>query len=26
VMCTAPEWAKGFPLKTGVKIMSRYGK
>jgi hypothetical protein len=25
-MCTAPEWAKGFPLKTGVKIMSRYGK
>jgi DNA polymerase I-like protein with 3'-5' exonuclease and polymerase domains len=26
VMCTAPKWAKGFPLKTGVKIMSRYGK
>ena len=25
-MCTAPAWAVGFPLKTGVKIMSRYGK
>ena len=26
VMCTAPDWAKKFPLKTGIKIMSRYGK
>jgi DNA polymerase len=26
VMCMAPDWAKKFPLKTGIKIMSRYGK
>ena len=26
VMCTAPDWAKKFPLKTGIKIISRYGK
>lgn len=26
VMCTAPDWAQGLPLKAGVKIMSRYGK
>ena len=26
VMCTAPEWAAGFPLKTGLKVMERYGK
>ena len=26
VMCTAPDWAKGFPLRAGVKVMGRYGK
>jgi len=26
VMCTAPDWAQGLPLKAGVKIMHRYGK
>jgi DNA polymerase len=26
IMCTAPDWAQGLPLKAGVKIMSRYGK
>jgi DNA polymerase len=26
VMCTAPAWAQGLPLKAGVKIMTRYGK
>jgi len=25
-MCTAPEWAQGFPLKAEVKVMQRYGK
>jgi DNA polymerase len=26
IMCTAPDWAQGLPLKAGVKIMTRYGK
>lgn len=26
VMCTAPAWAEGFPLKADVKVMKRYGK
>jgi len=26
IMCTAPEWAQGLPLKAGIKTMSRYGK
>ena len=26
VMCTAPAWAQGLPLKAGVKVMERYGK
>ena len=26
VMCTAPAWAAGFPLKAEVKVMERYGK
>jgi DNA polymerase len=26
IMCTAPDWAQGLPLKAGIKIMSRYGK
>ncbi len=26
VMCTAPDWAAGFPLKAEVKVMARYGK
>ena len=26
VMCTAPTWAAGFPLKAEVKVMERYGK
>jgi DNA polymerase len=26
VMCSAPAWAKGFPLNAEVKIMERYGK
>lgn len=26
IMCTAPEWASGLPLKAGVKVMQRYGK
>lgn len=26
VMCTAPDWAYGLPLKAGVKVMTRYGK
>ena len=26
VMCTAPAWAPGLPLKTEIKIMERYGK
>ena len=26
IMCTAPDWARGLPLKAGVKIMTRYGK
>jgi hypothetical protein len=26
VMCTAPAWAAGLPLKAEVKVMTRYGK
>jgi DNA polymerase len=26
IMCTAPDWAQGLPLKAGIKVMSRYGK
>ncbi len=26
VMCTAPDWAQGFPLNAEVKVMERYGK
>jgi DNA polymerase len=26
LMCTAPEWAAGFPLKAVPKMMRRYGK
>ena len=26
VMCTPPAWAAGLPLKTEVKVMTRYGK
>lgn len=26
IMCTAPDWAAGLPLKAGVKVMTRYGK
>ena len=26
IMCTAPDWAAGLPLKAGVKVMQRYGK
>ena len=26
IMCTAPDWAQGLPLKAGVKVMERYGK
>ena len=26
IMCTAPDWAAGLPLKAGVKVMRRYGK
>jgi DNA polymerase len=26
IMCAAPDWAQGLPLKAGVKIMTRYGK
>jgi DNA polymerase I-like protein with 3'-5' exonuclease and polymerase domains len=26
LMCTAPEWAAGFPLKAEPKFMQRYGK
>jgi hypothetical protein len=26
LMCAAPAWAAGFPLKAGVKLMKRYGK
>jgi DNA polymerase len=25
IMCTPPDWAKGFPLFAGVDIMARYG-
>ena len=26
VMCAAPHWAEGFPLRAEVKVMQRYGK
>jgi len=26
VMCAAPSWAEGFPLRAEVKVMKRYGK
>jgi DNA polymerase len=26
VMCTAPSWAEGLPLRAEVKVMERYGK
>ena len=26
VMCAAPRWAEGFPLRAEVKVMQRYGK
>jgi len=26
VMCAAPSWAEGFPLRAEVKVMQRYGK